>query len=148
MLNTYNYYGIGVVVEDDEGRLTRINIRETARTKKPLPLKLKPDMSELTDFETNVIKAVMAIPAGKTSTYANIAKAAGRPGAARAVGNVMAKNPMPIIVPCHRVIRADLTLGGFAYGPQMKRRLLEKEGVVFNGPKVKMEFDEYFGVSS
>lgn len=136
---TYNYYGIGVVVEGDGHKVTKINLHEAARAKKPLP-PLKPDLSKLTDFERKVIKAVMKVPPGKTTTYATIAARVGKPGGARAVGNVMARNPFPIIVPCHRVIRTDGTLGGFAYGAGLKRRLLETEGVEFSKGRVKKRF--------
>jgi methylated-DNA-[protein]-cysteine S-methyltransferase len=73
------------------------------------------------------------IPRGKVISYGEIAKRLSRPGAARAVGTALAKNPLPLIVPCHRVIKSNGELGGFsAGGTTMKRRLLEKEGVVFD----------------
>ncbi|MDD4242001.1 MAG: MGMT family protein, partial [Smithellaceae bacterium] len=65
-------------------------------------------------------------------TYSGLAKRAGHPGAARAVGTVMANNPFPIIVPCHRVVRADGSIGRFGGGSAMKKELLEKEGVLFD----------------
>ncbi|MEA3339092.1 MAG: MGMT family protein, partial [Chloroflexota bacterium] len=68
-------------------------------------------------------------PRGWVSTYGRIAKSLGNPRAARAVGNALARNPFPIIIPCHRTIRADGRLGGFRGGVEMKRALLEMEGV-------------------
>jgi len=80
-------------------------------------------------FEKRVLTEAMKIPYGRVATYGQIAKALGRPQAARAVGNAMAKNPIPIVIPCHRVVRSGGGLGGFGGGLQMKRRLLAMEGV-------------------
>jgi len=67
------------------------------------------------------------------NTYGEIAKKIGHPGAARAVGTALAKNPLPLIVPCHRVIRSKGELGGFSAGDtNLKRRLLGKEGIIFD----------------
>jgi O-6-methylguanine DNA methyltransferase len=101
---------------------------------------LEPDLSGFSDFEKGVLSHLRAVPPGRVSTYGNIAAAIGHPGASRAVGGVMAKNPFPIIIPCHRVVKSDLTLGGFSYGPSLKRRLLEAEGVEFHGDRVKKIF--------
>jgi len=80
-------------------------------------------------FAISVLTACRDISFGKTITYALLAKKAGKPAAARAVGRVMAKNPLPLIVPCHRVIRTDGTLGGFSApgGISLKRKLLSHE---------------------
>ncbi|MGD2107942.1 MAG: methylated-DNA--[protein]-cysteine S-methyltransferase [Phycisphaerae bacterium] len=89
------------------------------------------ELSEQTPFRQAVLDACRRIPYGKTATYADLARAAGRPGAARAVGSTMANNPLPLVVPCHRVVRADGSLGGFSSpnGVKEKRRLLALEGV-------------------
>lgn len=84
------------------------------------------DLSGFNDFQRKVISVVMDIPRGRTMTYGQVAALAGHPGAARAVGNVMAKNPFVIIVPCHRVV-ARQGLGGFAWGLEAKKRLLAIE---------------------
>ena len=74
-------------------------------------------------------------------TYGGLAAAVGVPGGARAVGNVMAGNPFPLVIPCHRVIRSDGSLGGFGGGLPMKRALLEMEGVAFDGhDRVRPEY--------
>ena len=86
--------------------------------------------SALTAFERAVYTATLAIPAGRTRTYAWVARKAGYRNAARAAGNALNKNPYAPEVPCHRVIRSDGTLGGFAKGPALKRRRLAAEGVV------------------
>jgi O-6-methylguanine DNA methyltransferase len=84
---------------------------------------------EFSDFALKVIKVCKAIPPGKTITYAELARKAGFPKAARAVGNVLAKNPLPLLIPCHRVIRADGKIGNFSApgGSKMKKKMLEYE---------------------
>ncbi len=79
-----------------------------------------------TSFEQNVWNACRKIPYGEVRSYSWIAKEIGKPSASRAVGNALNKNPIPIIVPCHRVISTS-GLGGFAEGLKMKRMLLELE---------------------
>lgn len=91
----------------------------------PCP-KVELDLSGFNDFQRKVISVVMDIPRGRTMTYGQVAALAGHPGAARAVGNVMAKNPFVIIVPCHRVV-ARQGLGGFAWGLEAKEWLLAVE---------------------
>lgn len=81
-----------------------------------------------TDFQKSVWQALLKIPYGKTSSYKEIAKAIGRPRATQAVGTAIGKNPFLIIIPCHRVIKADGSLGGFAYGSEVKSKLLKIEG--------------------
>ncbi len=86
-----------------------------------------------TPFQQQVLRAEHGIPRGQVSTYSLIAKHIGRPGAARAVGAALAANPFPLIIPCHRALRADRSLGGFQGGLAMKRALLAKEGLAFDG---------------
>ena len=84
-------------------------------------------------FQRTVLQATHAIPHGSVSFYSFLAAThIGSNKAARAVGTALATNPFPILVPCHRVIRSDRTLGGFGGGLQMKRALLEAEGVTFD----------------
>jgi len=80
-------------------------------------------------FQQEVLRAEHGIPRGYVSTYKRIAGYLGRPKSARAVGTALAKNPFPIIIPCHRAIRSDGTLGGYQGGLEMKRKLLEMEGI-------------------
>ena len=87
-----------------------------------LPLKLNG-----TDFQIDVWKALQTIPFGETRSYGEIAKAIGKPKASRAVGMANNRNPIVIIVPCHRVIGHDGSLTGFGGGIELKRRLLELE---------------------
>ena len=91
-------------------------------------------MSTPSSFSSSVARVVTAIPPGQVRTYGQVAAAAGRPGAARAVGTILAHNEDPDAVPCHRVVRADLTVGDYAFGgPLVKREILEAEGVPFDG---------------
>jgi len=83
--------------------------------------------NSLTDFEIAVYGAVLEIPFGATRSYAWVAARIGRPRAARAVGNALHKNPYAPYVPCHRVIAADGSLGGYSAGVAKKKALLEKE---------------------
>jgi O-6-methylguanine DNA methyltransferase len=87
------------------------------------------DLRAATAFQGRVWSAVRDIPCGETRSYGQIARQVGSPGAARAVGQAMATNPLPIIVPCHRVIGSGGNLCGFGGGLDLKRRLLEMEGV-------------------
>jgi len=88
------------------------------------------DLSHLTAFQRKVVTHCRRISRGKTRSYGDLAAACGSPGAARAVGSVMAKNRFPIIIPCHRVVGAGKSLGGFSApdGLDMKRRMLALEG--------------------
>lgn len=83
-----------------------------------------------TEFQRRVWAITRAIPRGQTRTYGQVAREAGSPGAARAVGQSMARNPWPVIVPCHRVLGSDGSLTGFGGGVEMKRRMLEMEGAM------------------
>jgi methylated-DNA-[protein]-cysteine S-methyltransferase len=90
------------------------------------------DLASCTEFQQSVLRAEHAIPRGRVSTYRLLAEHLGRPKGARAVGNALATNPFPLIVPCHRAIRSDRSLGGYQGGLEMKRALLEKEGIGFD----------------
>ncbi|MEM4734397.1 MAG: methylated-DNA--[protein]-cysteine S-methyltransferase [Candidatus Thorarchaeota archaeon] len=86
------------------------------------------DLSVVGPFQRAVLLVDREIPRGMVASYAWVAGRLGNQGS-RAVGNAQARNPFPIVVPCHRVIRSDGTLGGFGGGPDMKKRLLRLEGV-------------------
>ena len=90
------------------------------------------DISRESPFTLKVLGELRKIPYGKLRSYLWIGKKLGYPMAARAVGQAVKKNPIPIIIPCHRVIRDDGSLGGFSLGIEIKKRLLMLEGV-FNG---------------
>jgi methylated-DNA-[protein]-cysteine S-methyltransferase len=82
---------------------------------------------EGTPFQMRVWKALRTIPAGETLSYRELARRAGSPGAVRAVGNANAKNPVGLVIPCHRVIHTDGTIGGYGGGIPRKQWLLEHE---------------------
>ena len=92
------------------------------------------DLSSATPFQRAVWQTARLIPYGETRSYSWLAENIGRPGAARAVGQALSKNPLPIIVPCHRVVASDGGLGGFSGGLEMKRRLLHLEAGVLSFP--------------
>jgi O-6-methylguanine DNA methyltransferase len=87
------------------------------------------DLSGTTPFQRRVLEVVRGIPRGEVRPYAWVAREAGSPKASRAVGTVMANNPVPLLIPCHRVIRNDGTTGSYAFGAGEKVGLLEGEGV-------------------
>ena len=85
------------------------------------------DLSKGTPFQQKVWRALLEIPAGETRSYGEIAVAVGEPGAARAVGMACGANPIPVLVPCHRILAAHKKLGGFSAGLKWKRLLLARE---------------------
>jgi methylated-DNA-[protein]-cysteine S-methyltransferase len=90
------------------------------------------DRDVLYPFQKTVLRFERMVPYGRVTTYGWLAKKINRAHAARAVGTALARNPFPIIIPCHRTIRSNGSLGGFSGGLRLKRRLLEMEGVGFD----------------
>jgi O-6-methylguanine DNA methyltransferase len=94
--------------------------------------KLPPlDWTGKTEFQKSVWRQMLKISAGKTKSYGEIASAIGKPKAVRAVGGACGANPVPVLVPCHRVLAANKKLGGFSGGLDWKRSLLNREGIKF-----------------
>lgn len=91
-------------------------------------IRCKLDLRRATPFQRKVWKKLAEIPCGKMRSYKWVAEQIGQPQAYRAVGHANAKNPIPIIIPCHRVINASGKLGGYSVGVQLKRHLLKLEG--------------------
>lgn len=89
------------------------------------------DMDICNEFQKGVLAQTWMIPRGKVSTYGGLAGKLGMPKAARAVGTALATNPFPLVIPCHRVIRSDGSLGGYGGGLKMKKALLSMEGIEF-----------------
>jgi O-6-methylguanine DNA methyltransferase len=100
----------------------------TAKTLPPL------DWSDKTEFQKSVWRALRKIRPGQTKSYGEIARAIGKPKAVRAVGGACGANPIPVLVPCHRVLAANGKIGGFSGGLNRKRELLAREGVKFLAP--------------
>jgi methylated-DNA-[protein]-cysteine S-methyltransferase len=100
------------------------------RTSFDLPL----DISALTAFQRKVLLGVAKVPRGEVTTYGDLARRIGRPKSARAVGRALGSNPIPIVLPCHRVLAADGTLGGYSgrEGIKTKAKLLRLEGALLN----------------
>ena len=96
------------------------------------------DFGDPGSFHRAVYEQCRRIPCGATASYRDLARAAGNERAVRAVGNAMAKNRWPLVVPCHRVLRADGSIGGFSSpeGVEQKRRMLRREGVELRNGKV------------
>jgi O-6-methylguanine DNA methyltransferase len=116
---------ISPVAEDRDVTLTgRVAVALT-RERVEVPL----DLSGTTPFQRRVLKTVKGIPRGEVRPYVWVAREAGNPWASRAVGNVMTNNPVPLLVPCHRVVRSDGRTGNYAFGAGEKVRLLQMEGV-------------------
>jgi len=95
---------------------------ESPKTAIELPLDLRG-----TEFQQQVWRALREIPAGSTTTYADIARRIGAPGAARAVAQACAANRLAIVIPCHRVVRGDGALSGYRWGVERKQMLLQRE---------------------
>jgi O-6-methylguanine DNA methyltransferase len=90
---------------------------------------LRFDLRGLSEFERAVLMKALEIPSGEVRPYSWIAREIGHPGAVRAAGSALAKNPVPLLIPCHRVVRSDGHIGNYSLGgPRNKRRLLEVEG--------------------
>lgn len=87
------------------------------------------DLTSVGEFERKVLETIRRIPRGEVRTYEWVARAAGNPKAVRAVGNAMAGNPVPLLLPCHRVVPTSGGIGNYAFGTPVKRRLLEAEEV-------------------
>jgi len=112
-------------------RLTSLAVKEilAGRT----PAELPPlDVSCGTEFQQSVWRAMLNIERGQTQSYGEIARAIGKPKAVRAVGGACGANPIPLLVPCHRVLAAHQKIGGFSGGVEWKRKLLVREGIVLN----------------
>ena len=131
---------LGELLEEGECRIARLPERITAYFSGETVdfSDTRVDLSYAGPFEALVLERVQRIPYGSVVTYGELAAQAGSPRAARAVGNVMARNRSPLIIPCHRVVRSGRTagdrpcdtVGGFAYGTDTKKAMLRIEGVI------------------
>ena len=90
------------------------------------------DLRDCSPFEQRVLRKAAEVASGSARPYRWVARELGAPGATRAVGNALGRNPVPLLIPCHRIIRTDCTTGGYVFGSEAKRTLLEHEGVDFD----------------
>jgi len=87
-------------------------------------------------LEEKIYRKLLEVPSGYVTTYGELAKAINLKNGQRVVGQIMKKNPFPVIVPCHRVVKSDGTVGGYAYGTERKTHMLSKEGLQINNNKI------------
>ena len=92
-------------------------------------------------LSTRVYKKLLQVPKGKITTYGELSKAVGLKNGQRAIGMIMKKNPFPVIVPCHRVVKSDSKIGGYVYGERVKSRMLVNEGIKIKDGKI-IDFDK------
>lgn len=88
------------------------------------------DLRGLGDFQQSVLVTCATIPVGSVRPYGWIADQIDNPGSVRAVGTALGRNPIPLLIPCHRVVKSDGSVGNYAYGPEMKHQLLVREGAI------------------
>jgi methylated-DNA-[protein]-cysteine S-methyltransferase len=87
-------------------------------------------------IEEKIYRKLLEVPLGYVITYGDLAKAINLKNGQRIVGQIMKKNPFPVIIPCHRVVKSDGTIGGYAYGIERKKYMLSKEGLEINNNKI------------
>jgi len=92
-------------------------------------------------LSTKVYGQLLRVPEGKVTTYGDLAKAVGLENGQRVIGMIMKKNPFPVIVPCHRVVKSDGKIGGYVYGERVKSHMLLKEGIKIKDGKI-IDFDK------
>jgi len=115
-----------VVKKPDKVLSDVLSTLETAFNGKDIKdYEFKIDMTRLSSYSQKVLNCTRMVPVGYVTTYGAIAKVAG--GIARSVGHVEASNPFPLLIPCHRVVCSDLSIGGYGYGKQIKMEILQKE---------------------
>jgi len=102
-------------------------------------------LDRCSDFQRKVLITEFSIPRGRVSSYSLLARHLDLPGGSRAVGTALSTNPFPLVIPCHRVVRSDGSLGGYQGGLAMKRTLLEKEGLLFDkrGKVITSRFHDF-----
>jgi len=93
------------------------------------------------NLDRRVYKKLCKVPKGKITTYGELAKAVGLKNGQRVIGRIMNKNPYPVIVPCHRVVKSDGKIGGYAYGEKPKTKMLIREGLKIKNGKI-VDFDD------
>ena len=93
------------------------------------------------NLDKKIYKKLLQVPKGKITTYGELAKAVGLKNGQRAIGRIMNKNPYPVIIPCHRVVNSNGKIGGYAYGDDVKNKMLTKEGIEIRNGKI-LDFEK------
>jgi methylated-DNA-[protein]-cysteine S-methyltransferase len=94
----------------------------------------------MSEFQARVLKLVAMVPKGNVTTYKELARTMGRPRAYRAVANALARNPFPVKIPCHRVVRSNGEVGGYRLGVRRKIKLLVQEGIKIENGEIRAKF--------
>ena len=94
-------------------------------------------------IEKKIYRKLLQVPPGKITTYKELASSVGLQNGQRVIGQIMKKNPFPVIIPCHRVVRSDGKIGGYAFGMDIKKSMLSKEGVCIKKNKIE-NFENFF----
>lgn len=88
-------------------------------------------------IEKKIYRKLLQVPSGKITTYKELASSVGLQNGQRVIGQIMKKNPFPVIIPCHRVVKSNGEVGGYAYGINIKKSMLVKEGILIKNNKIK-----------
>lgn len=88
-------------------------------------------------LDQKVYRKLLAVPKGKVTTYGELAKAVGLENGQRVIGQIMNRNPFPVVIPCHRVVKSDGKIGGYYYGEKVKTKMLSDEGITISDGKIK-----------
>ena len=94
-------------------------------------------------IEKKIYKKLLQVPSGKITTYGELSRAIGLKNGQRVIGRVMKNNPFPVIVPCHRVVKSNREIGGYAFGVNIKRNMLTKEGICIKNNRIE-NFEKSF----
>jgi len=94
-------------------------------------------------IDKKIYKKLLLVPSGKITTYGELSRAIGLKNGQRVIGRVMKNNPFPVIVPCHRVVKSNREIGGYAFGVDIKRNMLAKEGICIKNNRIK-NFEKSF----
>ena len=94
-------------------------------------------------IEKKIYKKLLQVPSGKITTYGELSRAIGLKNGQRVIGRVMKNNPFPVIIPCHRVVKSNREIGGYAFGVDIKRNMLTKEGICIKNDRIK-NFEKSF----
>ena len=95
-------------------------------------------------IEERIYKKLLQVPYGKITTYGELSRSVGLKNGQRVVGQIMKKNPFPVIIPCHRVVKSNGDIGGYAFGINVKKTMLSKEGIRINKDRIENFKNIYF----